>query len=394
MFQLEGDIKAVKKGLIAVTRCLQDYALVDSRNMNGGRSFEPVIQDASFDPHMGQVHRGPIAQPKSASYNGFSAGTQSTFEEGGMNESRRSLRQVIFNILCPTDKVGGVLGKGGSIVRDLQSETGATISIGPSFPDCPERLITIAALENPESRYSPAQSAVVLVFNRFLAASPVNDQESYSMGALFSARIVVPSNVVGCLLGKGGAIISEMRKVTGAALRVIGCDQVPKCAMGNVEIVQITGALTNVQNAIYNVTTRLRENLLPLRMLNGTTDSSASSFLHKNSPSTGVRGHPVPECHPSHPISNGPDQQSSLVHHMDQLRLGQTVPIGSQRSNGGVGIGSGSRSAVVMNSTLEIVVPDDVVDSIYGKNGSNLSNLRQVCSHDFKNHLIVSHTAV
>lgn len=53
-----------------------------------------------------------------------------------------------------------------------------------------------------------------------------------------NARLVVASNQVGCLLGKGGTIISEMRKVTGTGIRIIS-DQLLKCISENDRVVQV-----------------------------------------------------------------------------------------------------------------------------------------------------------
>lgn len=39
---------------------------------------------------------------------------------------------------------------------------------------------------------------------------------------------------------------------------------------------------------------------------------------------------------------------------------------------------SGNRAVVVTNTTIEIAVPENVMDSVYGENGSNLTRLRQV----------------
>ena len=39
---------------------------------------------------------------------------------------------------------------------------------------------------------------------------------------------------------------------------------------------------------------------------------------------------------------------------------------------------SGGRSAIVTNTTVQIVVPENVIGSVYGENGSNLARLRQV----------------
>lgn len=53
------------------------------------------------------------------------------------------------------------------------------------------------------------------------------------------ARLLVSSNQIGCLLGKGGAIIAEMRKLSRAHIRIMGKDQIPKCAPDDEELVQV-----------------------------------------------------------------------------------------------------------------------------------------------------------
>ncbi|RDX77739.1 KH domain-containing protein HEN4, partial [Mucuna pruriens] len=45
---------------------------------------------------------------------------------------------------------------------------------------------------------------------------------------------------------------------------------------------------------------------------------------------------------------------------------------------GGLELVSGSKTAIVTNTTVQIVVPDDVIGSVYGENGSNLVRLRQI----------------
>lgn len=95
-------------------------------------------------------------------------------------------------------------------------------------------------MQNLESRFSPAQKAIVLVFSRSVEARIEKGLDSESnKGSSVIARLVVPSNQVGCLLGKGGSIISEMRKATGASIKIIGTDQAPKCASHNDQLVQV-----------------------------------------------------------------------------------------------------------------------------------------------------------
>lgn len=59
----------------------------------------------------------------------------------------RTEQEVVYRLLCSNDRVGGVIGKGGTIVKALQNETGASISFGGSVAECDERIITISALE-------------------------------------------------------------------------------------------------------------------------------------------------------------------------------------------------------------------------------------------------------
>lgn len=44
---------------------------------------------------------------------------------------------------------------------------------------------------------------------------------------------------IGCILGKGGAVISEMRNSTGAFICILGKDQTPQYAAENEEVVQV-----------------------------------------------------------------------------------------------------------------------------------------------------------
>lgn len=58
--------------------------------------------------------------------------------------------------------LGGVIGKGGTIIKALQNETGASITIGATVAECDERLITVAALEVGLSVYLLSMFLLVL----------------------------------------------------------------------------------------------------------------------------------------------------------------------------------------------------------------------------------------
>ncbi|KGN43749.1 KH domain-containing protein HEN4 [Cucumis sativus] len=405
MIEIEGDVWAIKKALLAVSRRLQDCPPSEKRTV---RPAEAVIHETLPDLHMDHIlQRNSVLPILPSSSNIFASGIHSLSIDADMLppvDTNVAQQDVVFKILCANDRIGGVIGKGGTIVRALQNESGATVSVGPSVTGCDERLISITASENIESRYSPAQKAVVLVFSRSVDVAIEKWQESSSKGSPVVARLVVPSNQVGCVLGKGGVIISEIRKVTGTNIRIISSDQVPNCAAESDEIVQISGEFSNVQDALYNVTGRLRDNLFSSVLSNsGTRNGGGTSVYPETSPygrvrdtAPLVRSTPVGTSHGSFmqhstaqssddlglshsldsPSSPGlwPPQSLSGISSRAISDAGRGLP--SHRS--GVQLGSGNKTAIVTNTTVEIVVPDDVISLVYGENGTNLTRLRQI----------------
>lgn len=109
-------------------------------------------------------------------------------------------------------------------------------------------LLCFCLVQNPESQYSPAQNAVVLVFTRAVEAGIEKGVDSGVRGSPVTARLVIPSNQVGCVMGKGGTIVSEIRKATGAGIRILGNDQVPKCASDNDSVVQVRCCLVYIKH--------------------------------------------------------------------------------------------------------------------------------------------------
>ncbi|XP_021626314.1 KH domain-containing protein HEN4 isoform X2 [Manihot esculenta] len=466
MVEIEGDVLAVKKALVAVSRCLQDCQPVDKTRMISRKPAEAIPAEPAPGGRVDFLSQHNLVPPTMPS-------STTSYASGSLSLSLKSDRlpsldanslqqEVVFRILCSNDRVGGVIGKGGTIIKALQNETGASITIGATVAECDERLITVAALENPESRYSAAQKTVVLVFSRSVEAGIENGLDSSSgEGFPVSARFVVPSNHVGCLLGKGGIIISEMRMTTGTSIRVLGGDQVPKCVPENDQVVQISGELINVKDAIYHVTGRLRDNLFsstlstpgtrsssviteaipygrlrePLRdtvrdvLRDPLRDPLGDSFRDPSRDTLGLptrdtlrdplrdtlrdplrgtlkeqlRGPAPVNLHSSIGLSHSLSRHTNISQSMDHLGLSHSLDRppsprlwasqtiagvnpraipdtsrGSASFRGGLELGSGSKSAFVTNTTVEIVVPENVIGAVYGENGSNLARLRQL----------------
>lgn len=55
----------------------------------------------------------------------------------------------------------------------------------------------------------------------------------------FTSRLLVPSSRIGCLIGKGGTIITEIRRLTKANIRILSKEGLPKIASEDDEMVQV-----------------------------------------------------------------------------------------------------------------------------------------------------------
>lgn len=55
--------------------------------------------------------------------------------------------EVVFKLTCQSDKVGSLIGKGGSVIRTIQNETGASIKIVDGASNSDERVVIISARE-------------------------------------------------------------------------------------------------------------------------------------------------------------------------------------------------------------------------------------------------------
>jgi len=62
---------------------------------------------------------------------------------------------------------------------------------------------------------------------------------------IVTTRLLVPTNQIGCLLGKGGSIIEDMRRATRANIRILPKDTLPRCALESDELVQVCQGLSH-----------------------------------------------------------------------------------------------------------------------------------------------------
>ncbi|KAJ0962726.1 hypothetical protein J5N97_027848 [Dioscorea zingiberensis] len=299
LVQISGMPHVVKRALYEVSSLLHQHP----------RKENPPLEDLIFSSTKGLYTSGPLL-PRSVSqgntgwphkHPGFHDAPMSRIG-GFMNESpgygsgaannarardsQDALGEFSMRILCATEKIGGLIGKGGVNVRQLEQHTGAHIQVEDTGPEADERVILVSSKEAPWDKNSPTIDAILQLQNKASATS--------EKGTI-TTRLLVPSSKVGCLLGQGGNIITEMRMRTRADIRVYSKDDKPKYTPSNEELVQISGTNSVAKEALIEIASRLRERTLrgainpvphePLRRV-----TSFDDFYDRGIPSSAMVG--------------------------------------------------------------------------------------------------------
>ncbi|XAR48459.1 hypothetical protein NMG60_11031282 [Bertholletia excelsa] len=402
LVQITGEVDAVRRALRSVSQQLLENPPRDQDSFSanpGGLSLH------SF----GNAHaRLEVYPPPNHPFPGQGAPFAGGPLNPRLNESVIAQDIISFRLLCHGEKVGGIIGKGGSIVKAIQNETGCEIKALEGASDSEDRIIVISGPAHPDERISAVQDAVLRVQARIVRATPEIKENTVT------AKLLVSSNQIGCLLGKGGSIIAEMRKLSGAHIRILGKDQLPKCASENEEVVQMNGEFQAVQDALLHVTGRLRNHFFR---------DAFPSLKHPSNPAFPEQGPPFPsylgrrELSPPgmysnmgpsfhrelpvhggfHPHDDGPPfmhnvHRPGIPPHISERNpssawgpqgLNESGPLGLPDYPGAPprrigGLGGGNHPAIITNTTMEVVVPRGIVPVIYGEDGGCLKQIREI----------------
>ncbi|GMI67703.1 hypothetical protein like AT2G22600 [Hibiscus trionum] len=287
LIQITGCALAVKKALVAVSGYLQACPSIDREptpmstpTEQPSRGTFPDSPEELF-PHLGSLLPPMLANALSGvSHANFS----SVVANGDSKLDSFDTHKVVFRMLCSNVAAGAIIGKKGTIVRALQNQTGASIMFESPETEYRERVVTISASENLESHHSPAQNALVLVFARSVESDIEKGFPSgLNKGTDATLRLLVASDLVSCLKEKEGRVLSEIVESTGADVQIL--DEELSLCHSPENVVQITGDYKSVQNAIFQVTSRLRDNLLTPEVLNEIGGGNCHGEVRETDPS-------------------------------------------------------------------------------------------------------------
>ncbi|XP_035314857.1 poly(rC)-binding protein 2 isoform X17 [Cricetulus griseus] len=177
------------------------------------------------------------------------------------NSTAASRPPVTLRLVVPASQCGSLIGKGGCKIKEIRESTGAQVQVaGDMLPNSTERAITIAGIpqsiiecvkqicvvmletlsQSPPKgvtipyRPKPSSSPVIFAGGQLTKLHQLAMQQShfpmthgntgFSAGLDASAQttsheLTIPNDLIGCIIGRQGAKINEIRQMSGAQIK-------------------------------------------------------------------------------------------------------------------------------------------------------------------------------
>ncbi|KAF9500535.1 eukaryotic type KH-domain (KH-domain type I) [Pleurotus eryngii] len=204
-------------------------------------------------------------------------------------------RAVTIKFMIPNSRMGSVIGKQGSKIKEIQDASGARLNASEGMlPGSTERVLSVAGVadaihiatyyignilieaqermpSSSNSTYRPTSnsrrpthggSSYVPGYASYPGSTPSNPPQQ-----LQTQQIYIPNDLVGCIIGKGGSKINEIRHMSASQIKImepgavgVGVNGAPAPAGGEGErLVVITGQPANIQMAVQLLYHRLEQ---------------------------------------------------------------------------------------------------------------------------------------
>ncbi|KAL7398237.1 hypothetical protein ABVT39_006549 [Epinephelus coioides] len=206
------------------------------------------------------------------------------------NSTATSKPPVTMRLVVPASQCGSLIGKGGCKIKEIRESAGAQVQVaGDMLPNSTERAITVAGtpqsiiecvkqicvvmLESPPKgvtipyRPKPSGSPVIFAGGQLtklhqlaMQQSPfpiAHSNQGFQAGMDASAQtasheLTIPNDLIGCIIGRQGAKINEIRQMSGAQIKIANPVE------GSTDrTVTITGTHASISLAEYLINARL-----------------------------------------------------------------------------------------------------------------------------------------
>uniref|UniRef100_A0A671MRD9 K Homology domain-containing protein n=1 Tax=Sinocyclocheilus anshuiensis TaxID=1608454 RepID=A0A671MRD9_9TELE len=234
-----------------------------------------------------------LAGPTTAIFKAFSMIIEKLEEDissSMSNSTATSKPPVTLRIVVPASQCGSLIGKGGCKIKEIRESTGAQVQVaGDMLPNSTERAITIAGTPLSIIECVKQICVVMLELNLIrqtcvLQAYAVQGQhaipqpdltklhqlamqqspfplapssQGFTSGMDATAQtgsheLTIPNDLIGCIIGRQGAKINEIRQMSGAQIKIANPVE------GSTDRqVTITGSPASISLAEYLINARL-----------------------------------------------------------------------------------------------------------------------------------------
>ncbi|XP_072308175.1 poly(rC)-binding protein 4 isoform X3 [Eucyclogobius newberryi] len=305
---------------------------------------------AAESTHHTSTHHHTTTTSSSASSSSTTMSCEQEFGDGAMGVT------LTLRLLMHGKEVGSIIGKKGETVKRIREESSARINI--SEGSCPERIITITG---PTDCVFRAFTMIAFKLEEDLTALVANGTMTNKPPV--TLRLVIPASQCGSLIGKGGSKIKEIRETTGAQVQVAG-DLLPNSTEREVTI---SGSQDAIIQCVKLICTVILE-----------SPPKGATIPYRPSPIPGtvlLAGNQTYALQSHYGI---PHTELAKLHQlsMQQQGLGH-ISQAAQVLSAGV-------EASSQTTSQELLIPNDLIGSIIGRQGTKINEIRQVSGAQIK----------
>lgn len=136
--------------------------------------------------------------------------------------------QLMFKILCPTSLAGMMIGKGGSVINEINANCGAKVKLSQNtefYPGTQERIVILTG--DKESLEKAIKEVVTKIGEAPERTKPSGDPlanapvpANRGPTGTVMLKCLVPKLASGTLIGKGGSVVKAMAESSGCRINL------------------------------------------------------------------------------------------------------------------------------------------------------------------------------
>lgn len=219
-------------------------------NTNGTAPFRVVIIDGMRQQveHARKIVEGQVAANILDAKNKAAASSSQS-----LPLQNNSLRLPTKQLQIPNEKTGGLIGRGGSVIKWLRNASMCSINIQNNNEVPPGATVRIVTLQGTQSQIDHAEQ---LILQKLSEVNSAPSQNRMGIGGpnTQTTQVSVPQEHVGRIIGKGGSHLKHIREQTGCNVHV------EKGMPGDqLRTVTFNGTLQQIQQAQYLISAKMQE---------------------------------------------------------------------------------------------------------------------------------------